>query len=99
MVLSRYALTVQSGFDGVRSLLSQLGVASSSIFQALSLEDLIALHPLLDPSIAGGSAPAGLLNDAAAFAVAQARTPVEFADYYQGYLGYRSEERRVGKEC
>ena len=88
MVLSRHALIPQSGFDAARSLLSDRGVASSPIFQSLSMEDLIGLHALLDPAIAGGSAPAGLLNDAAAFAVVQARTPLEFADYYLGYLGY-----------
>lgn len=86
-ILSRYGIIAQSGFNGIKSQLNSFGVATAPVFQALSLDDLLRLFPLLDMPAANGSAPT-LSTDAATFAVEQGRTPAEFADYYQAYVGY-----------
>lgn len=86
MVLFRHRLITQSGFAGVTSLLGKLGVATNPLFQGLGLDDLLALYAILDFPEAGNNAPLNLT--AAEFAVRQARTPAEFADYYTAFLGY-----------
>lgn len=69
--------------------LQELGVASAPVFQALDFNDRVAVYELAAvPLGQDGDNPALLRQEAAAFAVQQARTVPEFCDYYQVYLAH-----------
>lgn len=95
-ILGRHGLVTQRELAGARTLLADLGVAGASLFQALGLDELLALHALLDPRIGGGEAQ-GLRAEAARFALEQARTPQEFVDYCQAYIGYLTRLKLLGE--
>jgi hypothetical protein len=86
IILSRNKLVAAPDLAGVQNLLTQLGVAGNPLFQALDLDATLTLHRMLGFPDAGGTGP--INQTAAQFAVQQARTPAEFADYYTAFLGY-----------
>ncbi|CAD7720583.1 hypothetical protein LMG31886_13320 [Xanthomonas hydrangeae] len=79
------ALHTASDLAAGRSLLTQLNVAGAGVFQSLDLEESLALRQLAADAPPANVTPA-LQQEAAAFAVEQARTPLEFCDYYRFYL-------------
>jgi hypothetical protein len=85
-VLANHRLVTQADLDSGGALLGELGVAHAPVFQTLRFEERLAIRDLL--TLPEGSGPQGrdLQREAAAFAVQQARTPLEFTDYYQVYL-------------
>ncbi|KQQ82206.1 hypothetical protein ASF73_20315 [Xanthomonas sp. Leaf131] len=68
-----------------RSLLTQLKVDGAAVFQSLDFEESLALRQLAADVQPANLTPA-LQQEAAVFAVEQARTPLEFCDYYRFYL-------------
>lgn len=67
------------------AFLSQIGVAQSPLFQFTSFEDQAALYALSVQPLGSQAIP---LTEAAQFAVTQARTVLEFVDYFKFYLSY-----------
>ncbi|XUM21615.1 hypothetical protein ACRAVF_30740 [Bradyrhizobium oligotrophicum S58] len=84
-ILSAHGIHAQSDLAAVPALLSQFGVATSPLFQCLGLNETIALWELIALPQPQDGEP-DIRNDAAAFAVQQARTPEEFCDYYRIYM-------------
>ncbi len=84
-ILAAHDVLTQADLAAVAPFLAGLGVAGSPLFQSLGLDDLGALWRLITLPPPPDGAP-DLAGDAAAFAVEQARTPQEFADYYRVYL-------------
>ena len=84
-ILRAHDVLTRADLAAVAPFLAALGVAGSPLFQSLGLDDLAALWQLITlPQPQDGDPD--ITADAAAFAVAQARTPQEFADYYRVYL-------------
>jgi hypothetical protein len=84
-VLDGHALLDTADLDQGTALLANLGVADAPVFQCLDFEARAALHGLVGaPDPKAGTAP--LAKEAAGFAVLQAQSPPEFADYYRAYL-------------
>ncbi|USI99655.1 hypothetical protein MUG10_16750 [Xanthomonas prunicola] len=79
------ALFTASDLAAGRSLLMQLKVDGAAVFQSLDLEESLALRQLAADAPPANVMPA-LQQEAAAFAIEQARTPLEFCDYYRFYL-------------
>jgi hypothetical protein len=85
-LLSNHRLVTATGFQAVRALLASLNLADNPLFQVLDLQSLTVLHAMMAFPDAASNDP---VNQAAAsFAVTQARSPAEFADYYTAFLGY-----------
>ncbi|MEI9926888.1 MAG: hypothetical protein WDN44_03250 [Sphingomonas sp.] len=85
-VLAAQGLVTHDNLAAVPVFLQNLQVADAPLFQAMGLDDRFPVLALRnDPDY---TAPIGspLPREAAAFAVAQARTPQEFVDYYRVYL-------------
>lgn len=90
-ILSAHGLLTHADFRALPAFLADLGVASSPLFQCLGLNESIALMELVtlpDP----GSGDPSTQADAAGFAVQQARTPEEFADYYRAYTALAAKQ-------
>ncbi|PPU77001.1 hypothetical protein XcuCFBP2542_07995 [Xanthomonas cucurbitae] len=79
------ALFAASDLAAGPSLLTQLKIDGAGLFQSLDLEESLALRQLAAEAPPANVTPA-LQQEAAAFAVEQARTPLEFCDYYRFYL-------------
>ncbi|WP_126946387.1 hypothetical protein [Xanthomonas sp. BRIP62409] len=79
------ALYTASDLAAGRSLLTQLKVDGAGVFQSLDMEESLALRQLAADAPPDNVTPA-LQQEAAAFAIEQARTPLEFCDYYRFYL-------------
>ncbi|MEA9564529.1 MULTISPECIES: hypothetical protein [unclassified Xanthomonas] len=79
------ALFTASDLAAGRSLLTQLKVEGAGVFQSLDLQESLALRQLAAEAPPANVTPA-LQQEAAAFAIEQARTPLEFCDYYRFYL-------------
>lgn len=86
-VLDVNALVPASQLGDGAAMLSRLDVADAPAFQLLSLEDRLALRTLDQDAQTTTLAP-GLLAEAAAFGVAQGRTPLEFIDYTRAYVAF-----------
>jgi hypothetical protein len=82
-ILSAHGVLTQSDLAAAPAFLTNLGVASSALFQCLDLNATIALFELIGPQAQGNEA---ILADAAAFALQQSCTPEEFSDYYRAYM-------------
>jgi hypothetical protein len=89
-ILSAHGLMTQPDLDGVPAFLASLGVGDAALFQCLGLHDMIDLVGLAAPPQPGAGEPE-LQRDAASFALQQARTPEEFADYYRAYLALKAK--------
>lgn len=84
-ILSAHGLLTQSDLAAVPAFLSSLGVAGTALFRCLDFSEMAGLYELISvPQPQDG--PSDLRNEAASFALQQARTPMEFADYYRAYL-------------
>lgn len=85
-ILSTHHILSATELAAARAFLGQLGVASAPLFQALDFADCLALYELMCMPTPGGADASALQAEAAAFAVQQARTPLEFCDYCQVYV-------------
>lgn len=83
-VLALHRLLTQADLQAPLDWLHELGVDTAPVFQALDLRDRLMLHELMKDPLLAGSGP--IDAEAAAFALDQARTPVEFADHFRMYL-------------
>ena len=84
-ILAAHHLLTDADLSVASAFLREVGVAQDPLFQALSLEDRIALFDLLHAA-ESAAATVALAVEAAGFAVGQAETPREFADFYPAYL-------------
>ncbi|WKB55638.1 hypothetical protein [Eleftheria terrae] len=80
-----YELLTAQDLAAGTALLGELGVATAPLFQGIDFDEALALYQLAAEAPAGGATSA-LRQEAAAFAVEQARTPLEFCDYHRMYL-------------
>jgi len=85
-ILAAEGLVTQSDLAGGPAFLAEIGVADAPVFQCPSFDDRLAIRDIASESTAGDPKTRALQREAAAFALAQGRTPQEFADYYQAYL-------------
>lgn len=83
-ILTDHQLLTQAQLAGGMALLDQWKVNGKPLFQCMTFADQLALFGLLnDPGETGLD---DYQSEAAAFAVVQAATPVEFCDYFRAYL-------------
>ncbi|OPH17437.1 hypothetical protein FE88_32035, partial [Azospirillum brasilense] len=87
-ILADHNLLTQDDFAASVSFLAGLGVSGAPVFQFMGFDEQLAVQELLYRKESQGTANPELQKEAAAFAVEQARTVQEFADYYQFYLIY-----------
>jgi hypothetical protein len=85
-ICAQERLVLQADLDLGMQFLTEIGVGNPLVLQAMSLADQIALYGLVDSSRSGVAMQPALQTEAAAFAVAQAATPLELLDYYRTYL-------------
>ncbi|RQP21900.1 hypothetical protein [Piscinibacter terrae] len=85
-VLSDHQLATRGDLAAGQALLSELGLAASPLFQAMDFEDHLALWQLARMAPPPEETAPALRQEAADFAAAQARTPLEFCDYCNVYL-------------
>ncbi len=83
-VLALHRLLTQADLQAPLAWLHELGADTAPVFQAIDFRDRLTLHELMKDPLLAGSGP--IDGEAAAFALDQARTPVEFADYFRMYL-------------
>jgi hypothetical protein len=85
-VLADHRLLPQADLAAVDSWLAGLGVDHAPLFQAMGLAERVALCELMRGPNDPDAAPADVLDqEAAAFAIQQARTPLECVDYVRFY--------------
>jgi len=84
-ILAAHGLVTQADLAGGMAFLEQLGVAGAPLFQCMGFVDQLALLDLLNNPGEDELGPE-YQQEAAAFAVPQAVTPQEFADYFRAYL-------------
>jgi hypothetical protein len=86
-ILDHHDLRTSADLARVEPFLANLGVGGKPVFQAMSLMDRLALLELVGSpdEDAPPAAPTPLDQEAAAFAVDEARTPMEFIDYFNVY--------------
>ena len=89
-ILSAHGLMTQPDLDAVPAFLASLGVGDAALFQCLGLNDTIDLAGLTAPPPPRAGEPE-FQRDAARFALQEARTPEEFADYYRAYLALKAK--------
>jgi hypothetical protein len=77
-----HGLVTQSQLADDEIVLEKLGLASRPVLEGMAFDDQLAIHALLVEE------KAEIDPDAAAFAADQARTPLEFVDYYLAYQQY-----------
>ncbi|MCB4364497.1 hypothetical protein KIH07_12190 [Hydrogenophaga taeniospiralis] len=96
-IMADYNLVDAQQLRSASEFLQDLGVAAAPVFQALDFNDRVALHALAAVALGqDGDNPAALRQEAAAFAVQQARTVPEFCDYYQVYLAHSKKMNALG---
>ncbi len=83
-LLSRHALLTNTALQGFRPFLAGIGVADAPLFQQLDFHESLALCHLASEQ-ATATASDGTRAEAAGFALANARRPIEFCDYYRFY--------------
>lgn len=87
-LLARHGLATQDDLAAVDTLLANLEVAPAPMFQAMDLDDRLALLGLSRaPCITNPSQP-DLRLEAASFAVTQAYSPQEFVDYFHTFIDH-----------
>lgn len=82
-ILSAAQLRRDKDLTAVQSWLSELALSGNALFQALSLSDLVALYNLIN-AVGGDSVE--LQQEAAAFALKHAQSPMTFVDSFQFYV-------------
>lgn len=90
-ILASHRLVTQDQLAAGPAFLTELGVADAPVFQFMGFEESLAIQGLLDLPEADSASDPDLRTEAAAFAVQQARTVPEFADYYRTYLIYATK--------
>ncbi|MCE4554585.1 hypothetical protein [Pelomonas cellulosilytica] len=85
-ILSAHQLAARRDLAAGAAWLSELGLADAPIFQAPDLDDRLALWQLACMAPPTSDAAPALRQEAANFAAIQARTPLEFCDYFRTYL-------------
>lgn len=89
-ICAAHRLLNQAALAAPQAWLAELGVDDAPVFQGTDFLDRVALVDLMnDPLLAASDA--AIAKEAAAFAVKQARTPPEFADYLSFYQALASE--------
>jgi len=83
-ILADHRLLTRRDMAAGGSFLVQLGVAAAPLFQALGFDESVAVVGLMQ--LPQGTQELALQQEAAAFAVQQARTVPEFCDFYRLYL-------------
>lgn len=87
-MLTRHSLATQKDLAAVATLLDNLEVAPAPMFQAMDLDDNLALLALArSPYITDPGVP-DLRLEAASFAVSQAYSPPEFVDYFRTFIDH-----------
>jgi hypothetical protein len=87
-MLARHSLATQNDLAAVATLLDNLEVAPAPMFQAMDLDDTLALLGLArSPYITDPGTP-DLRLEAASFAVSQAYSPPEFVDYFRTFIDH-----------
>lgn len=83
-LLSRHALLTNTALQAYHPFLASIGVADAPLFQQLDFHESLALCQLASEE---GTAMASEVPraEAADFALANARRPIEFCDYYRFY--------------
>ncbi|MGE8209022.1 MAG: hypothetical protein ACN6RH_05850 [Stenotrophomonas rhizophila] len=83
-LLSRHALLTNTALQAYRPFLASIGVADAPLFQQLDFHESLALCQLSSEqgTAMASDAPSA---EAAGFALANARRPSEFCDYYRFY--------------
>lgn len=83
-LLSRHALLTNTALQAYRPFLASIGVADAPLFQQLDFHESRALCQLSSEqgTAMASDAPS---PEAAGFALANARRPIEFCDYYRFY--------------
>lgn len=85
-ILLRHNLKTASALNPGTLWLREAGVPDdASLFQAMTLNERLAILALSADGGEGGYSRSPFAKEAAAFALAEARTPLEFADYYRIY--------------
>jgi len=85
-MLANNQLRVKSDLDVGTEFLEQVKVAQSTIFQAMSLNDLIMLFDMVNEASSSVSLNTASQKEAAAYAVANAQSADEFIDLYEFYI-------------
>jgi hypothetical protein len=82
------------------SFLEELEVANAPLFCGMALDEQLAIRDLL--RLPDEHDPTEYQDEAAAFALEQSRTPIEFADYYRAYprliAGRKSDESKQDRK-
>ena len=86
-IFTNHHLLTSSDFAQGTAFLQTLGVNQAALFQFMTFEDQVALYQVAAQPNGQTAIPE---TEAAQFAVSQARTVLEFVDYYQFYLRYCS---------
>jgi hypothetical protein len=90
-ILLRHELKTAEELDLGTQWLRDAGISDEApLFQSITLTERIALLALSADCGEGGNAASHFAREAAAFALAEARTPLEFTDYYRIYVDMAS---------
>lgn len=87
-IMSEYDLVDAQQLRSTNGFLQDMGVADAPVFQALDFNDRVVLLELAAAALWQDCDNPALRQEAAAFAVQQARTVPEFCDYCQVYLAH-----------
>ncbi|MDR3419513.1 MAG: hypothetical protein P4L83_25315 [Nevskia sp.] len=90
-ILADQGLLTQADLGAGSAFLAEAGVATAPVFQSMALEDQLAVHGLLRLSEGQNAQNLELQKEAAAFGAKQARTPLEFVDYYKCFLHHTAK--------
>lgn len=85
-ILSRHSLATLADMAAVNEMLEHLEVAEEPLFQAMTLDDRLSLLALESDNRITDPGKPDLRLEAAQFALDQAGSPVEFADYLRAFL-------------
>lgn len=87
-IIRSHGLVTAEELASLPAYLQDIGVGDAAVFQAMQLDEQLALLGLFRRSAGDERLPADFHDEAAGFAVEQARAPLEFVDYFTAYLGY-----------
>ena len=87
-VVSDHALVTQADLADGATFLTELKVADEPVFQFMGFGNRLEIHRLFQESIRSDAPDESLQQEAAAFAIGQSQSPLEFADFYRAYLQY-----------
>jgi hypothetical protein len=90
-ILAAHGLLTRTDLASGKAFLAETGVDGSPLFQCLAMEDCLAIYGLLNLSVGQNAQNPALQKEAAAWGVRQARTPVEFVDYYKCFLHHAAK--------